>query len=54
MKYVKLFFMKLTYWFDLNFGPYFVNDRKFDNHIENLIERKQNISQLENEINNIK
>jgi len=51
MKKIRLFLMKLSYWLDLKLGPFMVNERKFDIHIENLSVRKKNILELENEIN---
>lgn len=50
MKKIRLFLMKLSYWIDLNIGPFVVNERKYDIHIENLSLRKKNILELENEI----
>ena len=51
MNKIKLFFMKLSYYIVLHTGIYVVNERKYENHIENLSVRKKNILELENEIN---
>ena len=52
MKRIKLFIMKLGYWFDYNMGPYLVNERKYTRYLKYLIEQQTKIQELEKEIKN--